>query len=421
MYTPVLDVTHKMVHHIVQTEQSIQEIKNTPLTAKARKRLLERMNGENLHNIGKLLGCEASFKESEKIAKGQALVSQGSPEMMLANFRSTTDFIYSSSNDEYMSLSPSLLIHLNKLLTKNVFDSWESGRFRNLSDEVKTDYDKWYIGNKRSLKDLDLQQHFYEVLDWFSESRFYIHPLIKIGCVIYEMFHIYPFVAGNQITILATAELLFEKSRLSLEGLLPIARSFVLYEDDYLESLAVCRDNKDDQTLWIEKFIRGISLDVASLKNETVRIEEEKIKKKKKKLLDLNSRQLKLIRHLKHNKKIKRKEYVKMMGISTMTAYRDINELVERNILQSKGGGRSTHYVLKEEEEKDISTSKKKKKNIVKVISDPGVQKDISSKDNLSSDETYNDEYFNDDYKYDKNDGSGSVNQLDDFSGFVNS
>jgi fido (protein-threonine AMPylation protein) len=405
MYTPTLDVTHKMVHHIVEIEHAISDIKDTPLTATAKEDLLERMGGENLHNIGKLLACEAPFKEAEKIAKGRALISQGSPEMILANFRSTTDFIYSSSNDRYISLSPALLIHLNKLLTNNVFDSWDCGKFRNISDEVKTDYDQWFIGKKRELKDLDLQQHFYEVLNWFSENRFYIHPLIKIGCVIYELFHIYPFVAGNQITILATAELLFEKSKLSLGGLLPIARNFVLYEDEYLEALQVSAERNDDQTLWIEKFIRGISLDIASLKNEVIRIEEEKIKKKKKKLLDLNSRQLKLIRHLKHNKKIKRKEYVKMMGVSTMTAYRDINELVDRKILEVKGGGRSTHYVLKKENDQEGTPQQD---NVIKVISDEQYnQTTVNNTDQINSD------------NFDVD--NGSVSQVEDFSGFVNS
>jgi hypothetical protein len=164
--------------------------------------------------------------------------------------------------------------------------------------------------------------------------------------------------------------MLFEKSKLSLSGLLPIARNFVLYEDEYLEAMQVCKERGDDQTLWIERFVRGISLDISSLKNEAIRIEEEKIKKKKKKLLDLNSRQLKVINHLKHNPKIKRKEYVKMMGVSTMTAYRDINELVDRGILECKGGGRSTHYVLNEQNE-DNQENEVRKNKVVKVISDP--------------------------------------------------
>jgi hypothetical protein len=188
-----------------------------------------------------------------------------------------------------------------------------------------------------------------------------------------------------------------------------------------LEALEVCKERDDDQTLWIERFIRGISLDIVSLKNEAIRIEEEKIKKKKKKLLDLNSRQLKLIRHLKHNPKIKRKEYVKMMGVSTMTAYRDINELVDRNILECKGGGRSTHYVLKNEKESE-NQEEKPQNNVVKVISDPG----LSNTQNLNQDSPY----FQDensksvkgvDNDFNNNDpDDGSVPQAgDDFSGFM--
>lgn len=371
MYTPTLNLTHKMVHHIVKLEGSVKDIKNTLLPTSARRELLLRMAGENLHGVGKLAGLEVSFKESEKISRGRTLISPGTPEMVLSNFRSTSDFIYSSSNDKYISLSPSLLLHLNKLLTKGLVDDWDSGRFKNVSDDVINKYDSWYGNQTRDVKDIDFQQHFSDVLNWFQETRFLIHPVIKIGCVVYELFQVYPFVSGNQLTILATVELLFEKSRHSLGGLFPVSRNFILYEEEYLEAMKLSAQKNDDMTLWIERFIRGVSLDLVSLKNEVVMLEEEKLKKKKKRLLDLNSRQLKLIRYLRHKPKIYRREYVKIMGVSTMTAYRDINELVDRKVIEVRGGGRSTYYILIDiNAQKSSDQDPLRKNKIVKVITD---------------------------------------------------
>lgn len=370
MYTPTFAITHKMVHYIVKLEQAISEIKDTPLVTSVRRDLLNRMAADNLHNVAKMVGAEVSFKQAEEISKGKALVSPGSKEALVNNYRSTSDFIYSASNDKYMSLSPSLFLHLNKLVFNGIVDTWEIGRFRTVSDQANPKYDMWKDKIVQRADSIDYQQHFFSVLNWFSENRYRIHPIFKIGCTLYEVLTTYPFISGNQITVFAIAELLFEKSKLSLRGMFPVSRNFTLYEDEYLEAVNLSLQKNHDQTVWLERFIRGVSLDLTALKNEVVRLEEEKVQKKKKRLLDLNSRQLKLLRHLRYKPKLTRKEYVDMMGISTMTAYRDLNELVERKLVVVRGGGRSTYYKLPDVSAKDFDEDVGQKREVVKVISD---------------------------------------------------
>lgn len=367
-----MDLTHKMVHHIIKLEQAVVEIKNTPLTLSSKKKIVERMSTESIYNVAKLINIEISFREAENISKGKTLSNPGSPITVLNNYRSTCDFIYSASNDRYMSISPSLLMHFNKLLLNGVIDTWDTGRFRNVSDKPNSLYDPW-LSSIETRPQVDYQTHYYDVLTWFLENKYFIHPIIKIACVIYELFKYYPLVSGNELTIVAFSEYLFEKTKLSLHGLLPVSRNFVLYEDEYLDAI----ENSirtDDLTNWIETFVRCIALDINSLKNEVIRLEEEKIKKKKKTLLDLNSRQLKLLRYLRIKSRISRKEYVNMMGVSTMTAYRDLDELVARSLIQCRGGGRSTHYMLQNEETEAKKSQPEeqeyKKHKIVKVIND---------------------------------------------------
>ncbi len=379
MYTPTLGLTHKMFYHILRLEEAIRQIKDTQLSSPARNDLLNRMGSENLYNIGKLIGGEVSFNDSQKIYRGKTLISNKSYEMVLSNYRSMCDFVYSAGNDKHMSLSPSLLMHLNKLIMNGLVDSWDAGRFRNVTDTIKQDYDLWYDLSRHDISGIDLQHHFFEVLTWFLDKKYYIHPIIKIACVFYELIKYYPFVSGNQITAIAAMELLFEKSKLSLGGMFPVARNLVLYEDEYQEGLKFALQKNDDLTVWVERFVRGVSLDVMSLKNEVLRLEEEKLKHKRKKLLDLNARQLKLIRYLRLKNKIKRNEYVKIMGVSTMTAFRDLNELLERKIVEVRGGGRSTFYALVKEEEQTEPENGLSRRPIVKVIND------MSNIDNIST------------------------------------
>ena len=62
---------------------------------------------------------------------------------------------------------------------------------------------------------------------------------------------------------------------------------------------------------------------------------------------EINERQKKAIEYLKINKRIMRREYVELNKCTQITAKRDLNKLVEKNILKRIGKtGKYTHYVL---------------------------------------------------------------------------
>ena len=63
--------------------------------------------------------------------------------------------------------------------------------------------------------------------------------------------------------------------------------------------------------------------------------------------LGFNERQVKAVLYVKEKGKITNKEYREVTGLSDEGARTDLNELVEKRILLSKGSGRNVHYVLR--------------------------------------------------------------------------
>jgi len=63
--------------------------------------------------------------------------------------------------------------------------------------------------------------------------------------------------------------------------------------------------------------------------------------------LGLNDRQINAVAFLKEKGKISNKGYRELSGLSDEGARKDLNELIEKNIVESKGKGRSIHYILK--------------------------------------------------------------------------
>ncbi|HOU76330.1 MAG TPA: Fic family protein [Candidatus Dojkabacteria bacterium] len=372
MYSPNYYITNKILHHIVQFELAYKDIQNLPLPIKEKRDFYSSVKNENLYHIAKLIGVDISMKDAEKIFTGKEINVLEKPKVLLINYRNALEFISQMSKDKYLNLAPGTLLHLNKILTSNWTDSWNSGRFRSKEEKYNDEYDRWsHIRNGKSLKDFN-QQYITEVLDWVKETRFQVHPLIKIAVAVYEIFSCYPFFTGNQLTILGLTEMLYSEFGIWEKSLLPINRHFYTNEEQYIKALTACIESCDI-TMWIELFVKGVDNDTQQVREQIFRIEQEKVQQKKKLFLGLNSRQLQAINYLKKYSQITRKKYTEIMGISFMSSYRDLNELVKRKLIFQYGHGRSTFYTLtpKENTEKnneDIFQTKYK--NVGKVGDD---------------------------------------------------
>lgn len=62
--------------------------------------------------------------------------------------------------------------------------------------------------------------------------------------------------------------------------------------------------------------------------------------------LGLNERQIEALNYLQQNKIISREEYERVFGASKRTAVRDLNMLIEKNMIRSEGAGKATKYAL---------------------------------------------------------------------------
>lgn len=395
MYSPNYYITNKILHHIVQFELSYKDIQSLPLPIKEKRNFYTSIKNENLHYVAKLIGVDISMKDANKIFTGKEINVMEKPKILLINYRNALEFISQMSKDKYLNLAPGTLLHLNKILTSNWVDSWNCGRFRNKEETFQKEYDRWAeMRNGNSVKDFN-QQYITEVLDWVKETRFLVHPLIKIAVAVYEIFSTYPFFAGNQITILGFIEMLYAEFGIWHKSLLPINRHFYTYEDQYIEALTSCVE-ACDITMWIEQFVRGVNIDTQQVKEQIYQIEHEKVQQKKKMLLGLNSRQLQAINYLKKHLKITRKKYTEMMGISFMSSYRDLNELVNRKLIYQYGHGRSTYYTINPKEvyeNNDEDVFENNYRNVGTVGDENNDYQSVSDNQNENSFVTHLEEY----------------------------
>lgn len=353
MYTPKYQITDKILNQIVKLEIARKEIRQTILSPNIKKKLIRQMRLEDLYSVGKFLKTDLSREEIKAVFTGKQVSPHDLSIKQLVNYRNAIEFIQAAMHDQYIDLDPNILLHINKVLLTGVTDSWDSGRFRTVNDEVDSKFDSWIDKAKIPNLELDFRTLTYELLNWFKDNRAQTHEILKTGIVLYELYRIAPFPAGNTVTMLATAELLFAYNRYSLGGLFPSTKPFVDNQQDFLEKLADSMKSQD-MTVWLEEYTEAVSEQMSVIRDEIYRLQDQKIARRKKKLLGLNERQTKILRYLKVAHKVARIKYMKMYNVSTMTAYRDLKELVSKGLILEQGQGRGTYYLLVRPVEEDF-------------------------------------------------------------------
>ncbi len=352
MYEPKFSITNSLLNNVVKLEVEKSIIENTILTTKIRNGLVARAKALNLFHFAHIIGINLTLKDAEKIADGKKLVTEDARGTLLNNFRNVLEFTRSSIADSYIDIDMNILLHLNKILLTDWRETWES-KFRTGGEDIDLTLENWATLRDQMIDPIEIQNEVISALDWYKSTMSKVNNLIRIAILVQRLVEISPFVFANKLTVMAITDFLLYKNGYVSKSHLPTSRNFDIYEDEYLEAWnqrrinnMVQTANQNDSTLWVERFVRNLANDMRDTREEMRKFMGEEEKSSKQPFLDLNKRQLKILRYLQTIPTVRREDYVQMMDVSTMTAYRDLNELVDKKLVKIEGQGRGTKYML---------------------------------------------------------------------------
>jgi len=352
MKTPKYTLTNLMLNYIIKYELSMNEIKYNPLPEKHKTPLKEKFSAEDIQKMGDLIAYPIGYNKALTIQRGQEMPSEKKKLKIFTNFRSAKDFVESYNNANSLKPSMELAVHINRLVMRGIVDDWDIGKIRGFSEKPNEIYDTWYKA-RDFYPNMDMTSHFNELFDWIQNGKDNNHKLIKIGILLYEFLDKAPFTVGNQITAILVAEILSKKYGYNPDNIIPYFKSLEYIAEDLLSAHKMTKA-KMDLTPFLEAFLYTVSLTAIEVSKEYADTYLKKVKKQGTLEWELNPRQIQIIDYLTLNQKINRKELTKMMGVSFMTSYRDLQDMVEKGYVKPKGKGRGTFYILcKEKFEKE--------------------------------------------------------------------
>ena len=348
METPKYTITNLMLNYIIKYELAISAIKQTVIPSPLLEEVREKLRTEEIDKLGELIAYPIGYSKSLTVQRGQVMPSYKSKLKVFTNFKNIQDFIDSYTPKSNLKPSIELCTHLNKILTNNIVEPWDQGRLKTFSEKPFDLYDTWY-----KLRDyypnIEMRYHFNDLFEWITNSSTGTHKLIQLSILLYEYIDKAPFYAGNQITAIATLKVLSKIYGLNPHNIIPFSKAFFTISED-IESAFKISKGKRDLTIFIEAILYTLSLTVIDASKRLTEEYGKKLNIRKNIGKDLNPRQIKIIEYLNSNSRVTRQQYTKMMGISFMTSYRDLQELQDKEYISQKGRGRGTYYIIPDQD-----------------------------------------------------------------------
>ncbi|MDQ7020842.1 MAG: hypothetical protein Q9M91_03260 [Candidatus Dojkabacteria bacterium] len=214
-----------------------------------------------------------------------------------------------------------------------------------MNDKIDDRWDNYVDLRDPNIASHEIDSAVEDLVDWYLNSMIVITPVVRIGVLIFRLMEISPYIAGNKLTIAALLDYLLLKQGMSSKIYTSTLKFLENSEKKLMASFDLSR-RSHDLSLWLENFTDGLVRELVTVREDIDRFIIEDEKSKKQPFLDLNKRQLKVLKYLQTVPTIKREDYCHMMDVSTMTAFRDMKDLVRKKLIKTEGKGRGTKYKL---------------------------------------------------------------------------
>ena len=177
-----------------------------------------------------------------------------------------------------------------------------------------------------------------------------IDPVLKAGVALLRFLFIYPFEEDNGLIARSLMDIFLTKADDQPKRLFCMSAQLCEQQEAYKQAIRQAHTNKNlDITEWLIWFLYCLETALIQAENSLTRILEKSKFWEKYRLMRLNERQVKMINMMWEGLEgnLTSSYWANLNYCSPDTALRDIQDLIDKNILYKKeGGGRSTSYEL---------------------------------------------------------------------------
>ena len=344
MFKPNFKYSNKIVKNLTTIAEARAIILSSTLIPKWEVSLRREALLKSAHSSTAIEGNRLSLEEVSLLQQGREIMASRKDRQEVLNYLDALNKLNDFAAKNPFNIIDFLKIH--KIVTKDTLD--------NPSDEGKLRDRRVYVGNRYTGEVIFEPPPVNQVsilvkdfLDWFNSTEIEeIDPVLFAGITHYEIVRIHPFIDGNGRTARIMAALIFSKKGFDTKKFFTLDDYYDQNRRSYYDALKNVNQDTLDLTEWLEYFTEGVATIIKAVKDKVIGLSKGVKILKDKGQIALSERQMKIVEYIINNNKITSGQIAKMFAITRQAALKEINKLVELEVVRLIGFRKDAHYVL---------------------------------------------------------------------------
>jgi Fic family protein len=339
-FIPKFTITNRMTAAITQIERTRGFLEAAQLSDEWVRDMGNKALIKEAHHTTHIEGTRLTMDQAERLWNGE-IVPEADPDdtRELLNYRSAFEFV-SDCFDCGDPITEGLIREIHRKLVEGVRGGKaDPGNYRRIQNYVVNSSTGDVIYMPPSAIEVPIMMS--EMVKWLN-ADLEIHPILVSGIAQFQLVHIHPFLDGNGRTSRLLSTLCLYKSGYDFKRLFTISEYYDRDRPIFYKKIQGVRENDMDMTGWLDYFITGLETQMIEVKERGEQVIRRDVLVQKH---SLNERQSKILDLLMKNGIVHISELEELCyGVTRRTLQRDMNKLIELNLVRATGLARQSNY-----------------------------------------------------------------------------
>ena len=341
-FKPKFTITHRMTAAITRIERARGFLEAAQLSADWVREMGDRALILEAHYTTHIEGTRLTLDQAERLWKGEA-VPEADPDdaRELLNYRSAFEFV-SEYLDSGNPITEGMIREIHRKLVEGVRGGKAApGEYRRIQNYVVNSSTGQVIYTPPTALEVPMMMS--ELVKWLNDELD-IHPILVSGIAQFHLVHIHPFLDGNGRTSRLLSTLCLYKTGYDFKRLFTISEYYDRDRPTFYKSIQSVRENNMDMTGWLDYFVTGLETQMIEVRERGEQVIRRDVLVQK---YGLNERQARTLDLLMKQDSVHISELEEHCpGVTRRTLQRDLNVLIEKNLVRLKGSARQSNYEL---------------------------------------------------------------------------
>ena len=344
MFKPNFKYSNKIVKNLTTIAEARVVIQSSVLIPKWEISLRREALLKSAHSSTAIEGNQLSLEEVSLLQQGREIMASRKDRQEVLNYLDALNKLNDFAAKNPFNIIDFLKIH--KIVTKDTLDNpLDEGKLRDRRVYVGNIYTGEVIFEPPPVNQVSILVK--DFLDWFNSAEIEeIDTVLFAGITHYEIVRIHPFIDGNGRTARVMAALIFSKKGFDTKKFFTLDDYYDQNRRSYYDALKNVNQDTLDLTEWLEYFSEGVATIIKAVKDKVIGLSKGVKILKGKGQIALSERQMKIVEYIINNNKITTGQIAKMFAITRQAALKEINKLIELEVVRLIGFRKDAHYIL---------------------------------------------------------------------------